>query len=49
MAHQTDTCSYSDLLAVSDSEVLIAYSDFNVPNAAGQPCKSIMVRKISIA
>jgi hypothetical protein len=43
-----DTCSYSDLIALSDHEALIAYSDFNVPNLEGLPCKTILVRKIEI-
>lgn len=43
-----DTCSYSDLVALSDQEALIAYSDFNVPNREGLPCKTILVRKIEI-
>jgi hypothetical protein len=43
-----DTCSYSDLIALSDHEALIAYSDFNVPNPEGLPCKTILVRKIVI-
>ncbi len=43
-----DTCSYCDLLALSDHEALIAYSDFNVPDRAGRPCKSILARKIRV-
>ena len=43
-----DTCSYSDLIELSDHEALLAYSDFNTPNRAGQPCKTILVRRIEI-
>jgi hypothetical protein len=46
--YQKDTCSYSDLLAISDHEALLAYSNFNCPDANGKPCKTILVRKISI-
>ena len=48
MAYQKDTCSYSDLLPISNHEVLLAYSDFNFPGAGGHPCKTILVRKLSI-
>ena len=47
-ALQTETCSYSDLLALDDDTAMIAYSDFNVPDDEGQPRKSIMVREVSI-
>jgi hypothetical protein len=44
-----DTCSYTDLLALDDHTALLAYSHFTYPNAAGQPCKTILVRTISVA
>ena len=43
-----DTCSYSDLVALSDHEALIAYSDFNVPNRDGRPCKTLLVRRVEV-
>jgi hypothetical protein len=46
--YQKDTCSYSDLLAISDHEVLLTYSNFTCPNKEGKPCKTILVRKITI-
>lgn len=45
---QADTCSYSDLLAISDHEVLLAYSDFNWPGPDGSPRKTILVRKVTV-
>ncbi|MBT7860195.1 MAG: exo-alpha-sialidase [Gemmatimonadetes bacterium] len=48
VASQQDTCSYSDLIALSDHEVLLAYSDFNHPDAEGRPCKTILVRKLTV-
>jgi hypothetical protein len=43
----TDTCSYSDLLALDSKTALIVYSDFNYPDNQGQPCKTILVRKLA--
>lgn len=43
-----DTCSYSSLLALPHGGALIAYSDFNVPDALGRPCKTILVRRIEV-
>jgi hypothetical protein len=48
-AIQQDTCSYSDLLAVTPDKALIAYSDFNYPDADGRPCKTILVRSVGAA
>lgn len=44
--HQ-DTCSYSALLPLSDDTALIAYSEFNLPDPDGRPCKGIRVRRIA--
>ena len=44
-----DTCSYSALLALDDRTALLAYSDFNYPDAQGQKCKSIMVRTVTVS
>ena len=43
-----DTCSYSSLLPLPGGGALIAYSDFNVPDAHGRPCKTILVRRIEV-
>ena len=44
-----DTCSYSALLALDDRTALLAYSDFNYPDAQGQKCKSILVRTVTVS
>jgi hypothetical protein len=49
LALQTDTCSYPDLVALDDRTALIAYSNFNWPDAQGRPCKTILVRTITAA
>lgn len=43
-----DTCSYSDLIALDARRALLVYSEFAVPNAAGQPCKTILARTLSV-
>jgi xylan 1,4-beta-xylosidase len=43
-----DTCSYSDLIALSDHEAIIVYSDFNCPDEEGRPRKTILAQRISI-
>ncbi len=42
------TCAYTSMLAISDTEVLLAYSDFIYPDAEGVPHKTVLVRKIEI-
>ncbi len=42
----TDTCSYTALLPLGDDRALLAYSDFNLPDAEGRPCKGMRVREI---
>ena len=42
-----DTCSYSDLLALDEKTALLAYSDFNYPDAQGRKRKSILVRTVT--
>jgi hypothetical protein len=49
LAYQTDTCSYSDLIALDDHTALIVYSDFQYPDEQGQKRKTILVRALSIA
>ena len=43
-----DTCSYSSLLPLGENRLLVAYSNFNLKNAEGKPCKGIQVRLIDI-
>ena len=49
MEFQTDTCSYCSLVAIGQDAALIFYSDFNYPDPAGIPRKSIIVRKVRVA
>lgn len=42
------TCSYSDILPISDTEALVVYTDFFVPDAEGVKRKSLMVVKVSV-
>jgi len=42
-----DTCSYPALLALDENTALLAYSDFNYPDAQGQKRKSILVRTVT--
>jgi len=42
-----DTCSYCAFLPLSDDTALIAYSEFNLPDADGKPCKGIRVRTVN--
>ncbi len=42
---QDTTCSYCDMMALSDDSFYLVYSDFNVPNGDGAPCKTIMGRR----
>lgn len=42
-----DTCSYSALLALDGDTALLAYSDFNYPDAQGRKRKSILVRTVT--
>ncbi|MBN1348144.1 exo-alpha-sialidase [candidate division KSB1 bacterium] len=43
------TCAYSDMIELDNNSALIVYSDFNVPDQQGNPCKTILVRKITVA
>jgi hypothetical protein len=42
----TDTCSYTALLPMGDDRALLAYSEFNLPDAEGRPCKAMRVREV---
>jgi hypothetical protein len=44
-----ETCGYTGLLPLSPDAALLVYSNFQHTNAAGQQCKSIEVRRISLA
>lgn len=46
--HSWGTCSYSDILPISDNEALVVYTDFFVPDAEGIKRKSLMVVKVSV-
>ena len=43
-----DSCGYTSLAALGKDTFLLAYSEFERPNAKGQPAKAILVRKISV-
>jgi hypothetical protein len=47
-AFQTDTCSYSDMVALDDRTALIAYSSFTWPDPEGRPRKTILVRTVEV-
>lgn len=42
------TCSYSDIVPISDNEALIVYTDYYVPDAEGIKRKSLMVIKATV-
>lgn len=37
-----NTCSYSGLMALSETRALLVYSNFRYPNEQGQPCKTLL-------
>jgi hypothetical protein len=43
------TCGYTSLLALDERSFLIAYSDFLHRDTEGQPCKAILVRRVTVA
>lgn len=45
--HSDGTCSYSEILPLSDNEALVTYVDFYVPDKEGIKRKSLMVRRIT--
>jgi hypothetical protein len=45
----SDTCGYTSLLALGDDSFLMAYSEQRRPNARGEPCKSILVRRVTVS
>lgn len=42
----TDTCSYTAFLPLGDDRALLAYSEFNLPDAEGRPRKAMRVREV---
>jgi len=42
----THTCAYSGLIALSDTQALLVYSEFKYPDAQGRPCKTLLSRFI---
>jgi hypothetical protein len=44
-----ETCGYTSLLAVDRDRFLVAYTDYDLPDAQGRPCKSILARSVSVA
>jgi hypothetical protein len=42
------SCGYTSLVALGRDSFLMAYSEFQRPNAKGQPAKAIMVRRVAI-
>lgn len=44
--HSWGTCSYSDILPLSDDEVMVVYTDFFLPDEKGVKRKSLMVVKV---
>ncbi len=43
-----DSCCYTGLVALDERTALLAYTDFNVPDASGVKRKSVMVRKVRV-
>ena len=39
---------YTSLLALGKDSFLLAYDDWQMPNAKGEPCKTILVRRITV-
>ncbi len=46
---QAHSCGYTSLVALGEREFLVVYSEFQRANAKGQPCKSILSRRVSVA
>ncbi len=42
------SCGYTSLAAMGRDSFLLAYSEFERPNKAGQPAKAILVRRITV-
>lgn len=42
------SCGYTSMLALNKNSFLLAYGDFLLPNAKGEPCRSILTRKITV-
>jgi hypothetical protein len=44
-----ETCGYTSLLALDRDRFIIAYSDADLPDERGRPCKTILTRRIEVA
>jgi hypothetical protein len=42
------SCGYTSLVALGRDSFLMAYSEFQQPNAKGQPAKAIMTRRVAV-
>lgn len=42
------SCGYPWLTPVGDDSFLLSYTDFEWPNAQGEPCKTVIVRRIEV-
>lgn len=43
-----DSCCYTQILPLSDTELLMAYSHFHYPNPAGVPVKTLLARRVRV-
>lgn len=43
------SCGYTSMVALDRDTFLLAYGDIHFPNAKGEPCKSILVRQITVS
>ena len=43
-----NSCGYTGMVAINESTFLLAYADVNLKNKAGENCKSIVVREITV-
>lgn len=46
---EKDSCCYTSMMAVSDNEALLAYSHFRVPDPAGVPVKTLLLRRVRVS
>ena len=47
-AYGKDSCSYTAMLPLGNDELLLAYSNFDVADAEGRPCKALQVRRVKV-
>lgn len=46
--HMERSCFYTQMLAVGDDRALLVYTDFQYPNADGDPAKAVCVRELRV-